>query len=255
MSNIVRAIALDLWDTVLVDDSDEPKRQARGLPSKHQERRDQLWRRLNHHEPIDQALVETAYDTADAAFNRTWKHQCVTWTVRQRLEIALKGLGRQLPEQELVELVRWHEEMELRVQPDLVPGIAKAIQTLAERYTLVVISDAIFSSGRALRELLRGHGLTEHFAGFVFSDEVGRSKPDPVVFRLAAGLAECEVGQLVMVGDREYNDVLGAKSAGAWAVLFTAVKDRGSDETQADAVCAECKRLPGIIDALSTGAM
>lgn len=251
MSSNVRAVAFDLWDTVLVDDSDEPKRQALGLPSKHRERRDQLWRQLNDHEPIDRALVEVAYDTADAAFNRTWKHQCVTWTVRQRLEIVLKGLGRRLPEQVLVELVRWHEEMELRVQPDLVPGIAGAIQALGQRYTLVVVSDAIFSPGRALRELLKGHGLLERFTGFVFSDEAGCSKPDPEVFRRAAEQAGCEVGKLVMVGDREHNDVLGPKAAGAQAVLFTAAKDRGSEGTRADAVCADSERLPGIIDALS----
>jgi putative hydrolase of the HAD superfamily len=253
MSTIVRAVAFDLWDTVFVDDSDEPKRRARGLPSKQQERRDRLWSRLNDHEPIDRALVETAYDTADAAFNRTWKHQCVTWTVGQRLEIVLRGLGRQLPEQDLAELVSWHEEMELRLRPDPVPGIAGAIQALAERYTLVVISDAIFSPGRALRELLRGFGLLEHFSGFVFSDEVGRSKPDPEVFQRAAGLAGCEVEQLVMVGDREHNDVLGAKSAGALSVLFTAAKDRGSEGTRADAICADSARLPGIIDELSKG--
>ncbi len=246
----VRAISFDLWDTVFADDSDEPKRKELGLAPKPVERRDLVHRFLSRHAPIDRALVTCAYDTTDAAFRQVWHHQHFTWPVEVRLQVLLAGLKRQLPEDELQELVRLHEEMELRVRPDLVPGVADALKSLTGRYTLVVVSDAIFTPGRALRELLAGYGLKRFFSAFLFSDEIGCSKPAPAAFHRAAELARCRLEELVHVGDREHNDVAGAKDAGARAVLVTAAVDRGSADTRADAVCRDFGRLPAILDSL-----
>jgi len=49
---MIKAVTFDLWDTVIHDDSDEPKRAAQGLRSKKEERRFLLWEALNetaHH--------------------------------------------------------------------------------------------------------------------------------------------------------------------------------------------------------------
>jgi len=246
----VRVISFDLWDTVFVDDSDEPKRCRQGLPSKLVERRELVHRFLSKHAPVDRALIDCAYDTVDAAFRQVWRYQHFTWSVETRLRVLLAGLKRELPQEELRELVRLHEEMELRVRPDLVPGVAEVLRTLGRRFTLVVVSDAIFTPGHALRELLADYGLRELFSAFVFSDEVGCAKPAPGMFRRAAELTACRLDELVHVGDREHNDIAGAKDAGARAVLFTAVVDRDSAGTRADAVCRDFGQLPGIIDAL-----
>ncbi|HXG32766.1 MAG TPA: HAD family hydrolase [Bryobacteraceae bacterium] len=247
----IRAVSFDLWDTILADDSDEPKRRALGLPPKPVERRELVYRFLSRHAPVERAAVETAYDTADAAFRHVWKHQWVTWPVRVRLQVVLAGLRRQLPPAEFDELVRLHEEMELQVRPDLVPGAPEALRALAGHYRLVVVSDAIFTPGRALRELLAGYGLRHLFAGFVFSDEAGCSKPAPQLFHRAAELAGCRPEELVHVGDREENDVAGAQRAGCRAVLVTAAVDRGSGHTSADAVCSDLARLPEMIHSLN----
>jgi len=248
----VRVVAFDLWDTVLADDSDEPKRRQQGLPSKRIERRDLVQRCLSKYAPVDRALVDCAYDTADAGFRQVWHHQHVTWPVEVRLRIVLAGLNRELPEDEFRELVRLHEDMELSVRPDLVPGAAEAIRLLHQRYTLAVVSDAIFSPGRVLRELLAGYGLLDLFSAFAFSDEVGRSKPAPEMFLRAAELAGCHADEIVHVGDREHNDIAGAKDAGARAVLITAAVDCGSAHTRADAVCRNFVQLPEIIGALDS---
>jgi len=248
----MRVISFDLWDTVFIDDSDEPKRRQQGLPPKPIERRDLVHRFLSRHAPIDRGLVDCAYDTADAAFREVWHHRHYTWPVETRLRVLLTGLKRDLPAPELQELVRLHEDMELRVRPDLVPGVAEALRVLAEKYPLVVVSDAIFSPGRALRELLAGYGIRDLFSGFVFSDELGCSKPAPAVFQRAADLAGCRVDEIVHIGDREHNDVDGARNAGARAVLVTAAIDRGSANTRAHAVCRSFDQLPTIIDSLNT---
>ncbi len=248
---LVRVVSFDLWDSVFVDDSDEPKRRQQGLPAKTVERRDLVHRFLSRHAPIDRVLVNCAYDTADSAFQQVWHHEHVTWTVEVRLRVLLAGLKRELPEEELRDLVRLHEEMELRVRPDLVPGVADALRTLSQRFTLAVVSDAIFSPGRVLRELLAGYGLQDYFSAFVFSDELGCSKPAPAMFCRAAELVGCTPDEIVHVGDREHNDIAGAKDAGTRAVLLTAVVDRGSGNSRADAVCQRFSQLPTIIESLN----
>ncbi|MDX1576607.1 MAG: hypothetical protein R3285_10465, partial [Kiloniellales bacterium] len=65
----IKAVTFDLWDTMVDDDSDEPKRAAKGLRSKREERRHLVWSALNAIEPIDLSAVTLAYDTADAGFN------------------------------------------------------------------------------------------------------------------------------------------------------------------------------------------
>jgi putative hydrolase of the HAD superfamily len=247
----IRVVTFDLWDTVFVDDSDEPKRLGQGLPPKSVERREWVYRFLSRHAPTDRALVDCAYDTADAAFRYVWRNQHVTWPIEVRIRVLLAGLKRELPEDELKELVRLHEEMELRVRPDLVSGVAEALEALRGRFKLAVVSDAIVTPGRALRELLAGYGLRDYFSAFVFSDEVGCSKPAPEMFRRAAHLTNCRVEEIVHIGDREHNDIAGAKDAGCRAVLFTGAVDRDSANTRADAVCRDFAELPAIIESLA----
>lgn len=247
----VRVVSFDLWDTVFIDDSDEPKRRQQGLPAKKVERRDLVHRFLSRHAPLERERVGLAYDTADAAFRHVWHEQHVTWPVAERLGIVLAGLGRDLPREEMQELVRLHEDMELRVRPDLVPGVAEALKALHQRYRLIVVSDAIFSPGRALRELLASYGLLGYFSGFVFSDEAGCSKPARKVFERAAEIAKCRLEEIVHIGDREHNDIEGPRNVGARAVLLTAAIDRGAAGTRADAICRDYSELPAIIDSLN----
>jgi putative hydrolase of the HAD superfamily len=140
--------------------------------------------------------------------------------------------------------------MELEVMPDLVPGIADALEALEGRYRLAVISDTIFSPGRVLRQILKHHRLYGAFEAFVFSDEIGCAKPDPRVFEAVLHETGCTPGELVHVGDREEKDVAGAHAVGARAILVPIVKDRGGPETKADAICLNYRELPAIIDGL-----
>ncbi|MBN2359660.1 MAG: HAD family hydrolase [Deltaproteobacteria bacterium] len=250
---VIKAITWDLWDTVFVDDSDEPKRAAQGLPSKKIERRDLVQRYLERQAPVSRAGVDAAYDAVDAAFGKVWRELYVTWSVEERLRLVLAGLGRELPLDALRELTAIHQQMENRIRPDLVPGVEAALAALHARYRTVAISDAVFTPGWALRTLLESYGLLGHFDGCVFSDEVGRSKPAPIAFERAAELAGCRPDELVHIGDRESNDVAGPHAVGARAVLVTAALDRGSDGTQADAVCRDYAELPAIIARLERG--
>ena len=164
----IRAITFDLWDTVFVDDSDEPMRAAHGLLPKPAERKNLVYQFLGRHEPISTEKVELAYDAVDAAFHHVWYSQNITWTVRERLSVLLKALKSDLPETEFDELIKLHEEMELEVRPDLAAGVAGAIQNLHGKYKMAVVSDAIFCPGRALRQLLAYYDILKYFEAFEF---------------------------------------------------------------------------------------
>jgi len=75
------------------------------------------------------------------------------------------------------------------ISPDPIAGAREALAALHGVYPLIIVSDAIFSPGRALRELLARAGMLEYFSAFVFSDEAGWSKPAPQVFHAAAEAA------------------------------------------------------------------
>ncbi|MFQ5954215.1 MAG: HAD family hydrolase [Kiloniellales bacterium] len=251
MGATIKAVTFDLWDTIIHDDSDESKRAALGLRSKKDERRHLVWEALRRVSPIDRASVERACDAADAAFDTAWHDQAITYPVGERIRQALQFLGRSLPPYELAAIVRAYEEMEITIQPDPVSGVADALAQLSRRYRLCVVSDTYVSPGRCLRRLLEAHDLTRYFSGFAFSDEVGRSKLHRAMFESAARQLGCEITEMIHVGDREHNDISGARTLGMKAVLFTGA--RGSDPlaTAADAVCARHADLPAVIDRLA----
>ncbi len=252
MSKPIKTVSFDLWDTVFIDDSDEPKRAAAGLPPKGIQRRHLVQQFLERHDPTSRELIDRCYDTTDAAFREVWYGQNVTWPVRVRLGVLLQGLGRKLPEKEFAELVRLHEDMELEVKPDLLPGIGEALESIKGKYKLAVISDAIFSPGRALRELLRHYGLLHYFDYFVFSDEVGYSKPDPRAFHAVAKNTGCTLEEIVHLGDREAKDIAGPHAVGARGILVPIAKDRGGPNSKADAVCRDFRELAAILQKLES---
>ena len=248
----VKAVSFDLWDTVIHDDSDEPKRKAMGMRSKYDERRHLVWDALNRSgSDVTPEAVAEAYDRADAAFNKVWKDEHVTWPIRQRLAALLEDLHLDLPAESMNKVVKAHEEMEFVVKPDPVFGAPEAIRDLAGRYRLCVVSDAIVSPGSVLRQLLRSYGIAHHFGAFAFSDEIGHSKPHPKMFHHVADELGVTFEEMVHVGDRDHNDIKGPQELGMKAVLFTATRDIDKDKTSADAVCERHADLPGIIDRLA----
>ena len=247
----IKAITFDLWDTLVIDDSDEAKRAEQGLRSKFDERRHLLWEALNTTEPIELETVRLAYNVGDAAFNKVWKEQHITWHIAERLRVILNGLGRELPDEIFNAVVRAHEEMEVDIPPDAMPDAVAVLERLARRYKLCIVSDAIVSPGSCLRRLLENHGLAKFFNGFAFSDEVGHSKPHRSMFESAAGQLGVEISEMLHIGDRDHNDVKGPQQLGMKAILFTASRDVDKTNTSADAICESFDKLEAAIERLN----
>jgi len=90
--------------------------------------------------------------------------------------------------------------------------------------------------------------LLQYFSTFVFSDEVDCSKPHECVFMAAKKGLGVEYNEIVHIGDREHNDILGPKKMGMNSILCLAALDRGSNKNNADAFFENYSELPTIIE-------
>jgi putative hydrolase of the HAD superfamily len=97
---------------------------------------------------------------------------------------------------------------------------------------LGLVSNA-FDPGWLLRRDLEQMGLAERLDAAVFSSEVGRRKPDPLIFRRALDELGVEPEGALFVGDSRAADVAGAKALGmttVQALWFRAdLEERGVD--------------------------
>ncbi|MEM2886190.1 MAG: HAD-IA family hydrolase [Thermoproteota archaeon] len=81
-----------------------------------------------------------------------------------------------------------------------------------------LISNVGMTPGFALRRFLEMEGIAHYFDVMVFSDEAGVRKPNPSIFKLAAGKLGSSPSEMAHIGDDLRSDVWGAKNAGCKAI-------------------------------------
>jgi putative hydrolase of the HAD superfamily len=109
---------------------------------------------------------------------------------------------------------------------DIRPGTREALQRLAERYRLAVISNA---DGK-IAKILAHCGIADCFESITDSGIVGKEKPHPAIFEAALHSLGVEADQSLYTGDVYCVDYLGSTSVGMQCVLFDvpgAYKDKG----------------------------
>jgi putative hydrolase of the HAD superfamily len=84
---------------------------------------------------------------------------------------------------------------------------------------LGVISDVDHEEGKAI---LANFGVLEYFDSVTSSEEVGRKKPDPAMFRTALDKAGVDAERAVMIGDRYSHDMEGGHEAGMTTIAYGA---------------------------------
>jgi HAD superfamily hydrolase (TIGR01549 family) len=124
--------------------------------------------------------------------------------------IVLRAMGELLEVPQDVWAQCWDEAaFDHTLEPPF-PGTTEALQSLGRRFKLGVIANQdLGTQGR-----LCGHGWGDCFSLCISSTEEGVRKPDPRIFQLALGRAQCTPEQAVMVGDRIDNDIRPAKALG-----------------------------------------
>jgi putative hydrolase of the HAD superfamily len=85
--------------------------------------------------------------------------------------------------------------------------------------------------------------------GAVYTSEIPWVKPHPEAFRAAmTAIGVTDPASCVFVGDRPYDDVHGAKSAGMRAVLISNSDVPAFEAAEPDAVITRLAELPGFLD-------
>lgn len=243
----IKLVCFDLWDTIIRDDSDEPKRKEKGLLPKKEARVSFIYETLFQEFPkLEKNALEKAFQNTTEEFNRIWHEEQETWSVEKRLHFLFQTLGVQPSPSAFQKMQKELETMEIQVFPDLLPGIAEVLPKLKKHYSLAIISDAIYTPGRYLRKILEHHDLLKYFDHFVFSDEAGKSKPATEVFQEAARPFTLQPKEVAHLGDRENKDITGANQFGAYSILCTVAVHR-SPTTEAHAICDSFDQLPEIL--------
>ena len=235
----IGVISFDVWDTLIIDDSDEAYRESHNLPTKKQERIS-LYHDYYNSQINDEELIHSAIHAMENSFTEQWKKQFKTPGIRWRLNQIEKLIGKELGkpfilnESQKIELIKKLEEMELKYPIKPMPGAKDFLSRFTKsnpEIKLGIISDAIYSPGSSIRKILQANELLSYFSYFSFSDEVGNSKPSPNIFSHLCVQAESRSSQLLHIGDREVNDIIGAKEFGAQAVMCKVMKPEAQSST------------------------
>ena len=135
-------------------------------------------------------------------------------------------------------------ELELHHKPDAVPMLA-ALKSMGLKTAL--LSNTHWP--RAFHEmLLERDGLAEFLDARVYSSEISHVKPHPIAFRAALKALDVRPERAVFVGDRRYDDVFGAQSAGMRAVLVRPGPENDDFDVTPDATIDSLGALVGVVD-------
>lgn len=170
---------------------------------------------------IDPTALKLAYKKASEQFDAVWLGEQRTLTTTELVEIVLLALDISALPNEIEALAKVYAESLWDGPPSLAVGIKPALQALAENYDLGIISDTMYSPGTVLRVFLEREGILKYFKAFVFSDEVGFSKPDIRAFEsIKKQLDSPSSEKAYHIGDLQKTDVKGANNAGYVSIQY-----------------------------------
>lgn len=214
----LRAIAFDLWETLITDTPELSKQQER--------------LRLTRMEEILTAhgFGEVA-DRIEHAHRALW-HRChdLYWSMdldipcRRQIEHFLEELEldpASFSETVLEALEDAYAGAALEILPKAVDGAEDLLTTLKSRgFRVGLISNTGRTPGSVLRAILEKLQLASSIDVMVFSNEHGECKPQPSIFEeLRRGL-DVAYDEMMFVGDNPYADVHGAQRLGMKGVHF-----------------------------------
>jgi len=209
-SGRLRAVAFDLWETLITDTK---------AASKAQERL-----RLERMA----AILSTTVEAIEAPYRAVWHHcQELYWSrdedipCRRQVEHFLELARIDADDDTIDRLEHAYAMAAVDQLPSIVDGAAQVVASLKQRgYRIGLISNTGRTPGYALREILDRLGLAAHIDAMVFSNEHGECKPRRSIFEALRASLGVEYGEMMFVGDNLYVDVHGAKSCGIFAVHF-----------------------------------
>jgi putative hydrolase of the HAD superfamily len=213
---MLKAIAFDLWETLITDTPELSREQER--------------LRLTRMEEILAAHGHGALaERIEHAYRALWR-RChdLYWSAdldipcRRQIEHFLEELQLDVRDEGMLEALEdAYAGAALEILPKAVDGAPELLAELKARGLRIgLISNTGRTPGSVLRAILEALGLARHIDVMVFSNEHGQCKPQASIFEaLRRGLGVA-YGEMMFVGDNLYVDVHGAQRLGMRAVHF-----------------------------------
>ena len=101
------------------------------------------------------------------------------------------------------------------------------------------------------RSILRDCGLADKFDVVVISSEVGVSKPDEGIFRIALDQAGADPSSCLYVGDNYYDDTVGAEAVGMKSLIVNRFEALGVEELPDCRIIADISGILPYLDEAS----
>jgi len=231
-------ISFDFWNT-LFGNGDEPKR--RNL------RIEYFYKTISNYIRIDRGAIEKVFRASTKFFLYEWQNNFRTPTTSERIQFMSKLLSVKLKKDDIENTSKYFGKLIFSIPPLNSPSNINIVRQLAETYSLGIISDTGYISGKYIKRFLKNEGLVSCFKSLIFSDEQEYSKPHPSVFLKTCEKLNIPFSRLIHIGDLENTDIRGAKDSGCIGIRYTGWNNDPPDNSQADQIISNYKDLLQII--------
>jgi HAD superfamily hydrolase (TIGR01509 family) len=223
---MLRAITFDYWDTLY---------EGGALPERVALRRTAVGALLGAYgRAMPDEQLRALYEASGREAERWWSEEHRGYTTDERLRWILERAA-VTPRERCEHVAAAADAVDnalLMLPPAMLAGAWQALRTLRRQYTLAVISDTGFASGRAQDRLLEKDGARDFFAATIYSMDVGHAKPRPEIFAAAVKTLGVAPSEILHIGDNERTDVKGALAAGFRAIRLDVVRNGGPSEAE-----------------------
>ncbi|MES2177496.1 MAG: HAD family hydrolase [Gemmatimonadota bacterium] len=223
---MLRALTFDYWDTLY-----EGGRLAERVAL----RRTAVGALLGAYgRALPEEQLSALYDESGSEAERWWREEQRGYKTDERLRWILKRAAVTPREgcQHVAAAVDAVDNALLMLPPAMFAGAWRMLRTLQRRFTLAIISDTGFASGRAQDRLLEKDSARDFFSATIYSMDVGHAKPRAEIFQAAVNELGFAPGEILHIGDNERTDVRGALAAGFRAVRIDVARDSGPSEAE-----------------------
>ena len=223
---MLRALTFDYWDT-LYEGGARPERVAL--------RRTAVGALLGAYgRDLPEPQLRALYEASGHEAERWWSEEHRGYRTDDRLRWILERAA-VTPREGCVHVATAADAVDnalLMLPPAMLAGAWQMLRTLSRRFTLAIISDTGFASGRAQDRLLEKDAARSFFASTIYSMDVGHAKPRAEIFEAALDALGIAPGDILHIGDNERTDVRGALAAGFRAIRIDVVRDGGPSEAE-----------------------
>ena len=221
---MLRALTFDYWDTLY---------EGGALPERVALRRTAVGALLGAYgRALPDEQLRALYEESGREAERWWSEEHRGYRTDERLRWILERAALK-PRERCEHVAAAADAVDnalLMLPPAMLAGAWQMLRSLSRHFTLAVISDTGFASGRAQDRLLQKDAARDFFVATIYSMDVGHAKPRPEIFAAAVATLGIPAGEILHIGDNERTDVRGALAAGFRAVRLDVVRAGGPSE-------------------------